>query len=213
MSALDHVQRCWNGLVLHRSCDPLSAAAVLEDTARAYGEPHRHYHTLDHIAALLELLGRHGDNVVDRDTLTLAILFHDVVYDPTRQDNEEASAAWADARLTDLGFPEDQRAKVARNILATRHDGHRDATDGADVALLLDLDLSVLAAPPGDYRAYAEAVRREYAFVSDVLYRPGRRRVLEGFLQRERIYLTDRLRAAWERPARANLAAEIARLA
>ena len=63
-----------------------------------------------------------------------------------------------------------------------------------------------------EYRAYAEAIRREYAFVPDQLYRPGRRRALEGFLARERIYLTDRLGALWERAARTNLAGEIAEL-
>jgi predicted metal-dependent HD superfamily phosphohydrolase len=213
MGALDPVQRCWNGLVSRRGCDPLAAEAVLKDTVRAYGEPNRHYHTLHHIAALLALLDRHGADAADRDALTLAILFHDIVYDPTRQDNEEASAAWATARLESLGFPEDLRTRVARLIVATRHDRPLDATGEPDLALLLDLDLSILAAPAADYRAYAQAVRREYAFVPDLLYRPGRRRLLEGFLQRERIYLTEPLRIAWEQSARANLAAEIAELA
>ena len=215
MDPLDQVQRCWNGLVLRRGCDTRAAAAVLEEMVQAYGEPHRHYHTLDHIAALMTQLDRHGADVADRDALALAILFHDVVYDPTRPDNEEASAAWATARLEGLGFPEALRAKAARYILATRHDRPPDTADAgdADLELLLDLDLSVLAASPDAYRAYAGAVRREYAFVPDGLYRPGRRRVLEGFLRRERIYLTARLRAAWEQAARANLAAEIAELA
>jgi predicted metal-dependent HD superfamily phosphohydrolase len=212
MDALDLMQRCWNGLVSRRGCDPPAARAVLDETVRAYLEPHRHYHTLDHIAALLALLDRHGADAADRDALTLAILFHDIVYDPTRQDNEEASARWAVARLEALGFPADLRAKVERHIVATRHDRAVEAIGETDLALLLDLDLSILAAPPAKYRAYAQAVRREYAFVPDRLYRPGRRRVLEGFLQRDPIYLTRRLRAAWEQPARDNLAAEIAQL-
>jgi predicted metal-dependent HD superfamily phosphohydrolase len=215
MDALNQVQRCWNGLVSRRGFDPRAAATVLEEAVRAYGEPHRHYHTLDHIAALLVLLDRHGADYSDRDALSLAIMFHDVVYDPRRPDNEAASAAWAAARLECLGFPAASRTKIARYVLATRHDRPLGATDAgeADLVLLLDLDLSVLATQPDDYRAYAQAVRREYEFVPDSLYRPGRRRVLEGFLLRERIYLTGRLRAAWEEAARANLAAEVAELA
>ena len=213
MDPLDLVQRCWNSVAARRGCDPPGAAGVLEETVRAYGQPHRHYHTLDHVATLLALLECHGADAADRETLALAILFHDVVYDPARPDNEEASAAWAEARLAGLGFPETQRVKVARYILATRHDRAVEAAGEADLALLLDLDLSILAAPSRDYRAYAEAVRHEYAFVPDEFYRRGRRRVLEGFLQRERIYLTERLHADWERPARTNLAAEIAALA
>jgi predicted metal-dependent HD superfamily phosphohydrolase len=186
---------------------------VLEEMARAYREPHRHYHTLDHIAALLELLDRHGVGAVDPDALRLAILFHDVVYDPTRHDNEQASAALAAEWLTRLGFPHALGAKVARCIMATRHDQPPEASGDADLALLLDLDLSILASAPADYRAYADAVRLEYAFVPGHLYRAGRQRVLEGFLARERIYLTDRLRVSWEQRARINLAAEIAELA
>jgi predicted metal-dependent HD superfamily phosphohydrolase len=213
MSAHDAAERCWYGLTLRHGCAGPAAAAVLEKLVQAYGEPHRHYHTLDHIGALLALLDRHGRGAADTDALRLAILFHDVVYDPTRHDNEQASAEVAAAQLTRLGFPAALVAKVARYIVATRHDRPAEGMGDADLALLLDIDLSVLAAAPGDYRAYAAAVRREYAFVPDRLYRTGRRRVLEGFLARERIYLTEPLWALWEEPARANLAAEIATLA
>jgi predicted metal-dependent HD superfamily phosphohydrolase len=212
MTALDTVRGCWAGLAAGGTSGLLAAAAVQEEIVKAYGEPHRHYHTLDHIAALLALLDRHGMVVGDRDALKLAILFHDIVYDPRRQDNEAASAALACERLTSLGFPRDLIVRVLRHILATRHAEASDATGDPDLALLLDLDLSVFAAQAADYRAYAEAVRREYAFVPDQLYRPGRKRVLEGFLARKRIYLTERLRSAWEQAARANLVAEIAEL-
>ncbi len=60
--------------------------------------------------------------------------------------------------------------------------------------------------------AYALAIRQEYSVVPDTLYRLGRRRVLEGFLARAQIYRTERLRALWEAPARANLSGEIAAL-
>jgi predicted metal-dependent HD superfamily phosphohydrolase len=212
MSAIGVIERCWCDLTARRHWGP-AAAAVLEDVVRAYREPHRHYHTLDHVAALLALLARHAEAGADRDALTLAILFHDVVYDPMQPDNEEASAARASERLAGLGVRPQLVAKVGRYILATRHGQPAEADGDADLALLLDLDLSILAAGADAYRAYAEAIRREYASVPERLYRPGRRRVLEGFLARERIYLTPRLAALWEQPARANLAAEIADLA
>ena len=212
MSAIGLVERCWCDLAARWHWG-LAAAAALEDIVRAYREPHRHYHTLDHVAALLALLGRHAVAGSDCDTLTLAILFHDVVYDPMRPDNEAASAARASERLASLGVPPELIAKVGCYILATRHGRPAEAIGEADLALLLDLDLSILAAAADEYRSYAEAIRREYASVPDRLYRPGRRRVLEGFLARERIYLTPRLAALWERPARANLVAEIADLA
>jgi predicted metal-dependent HD superfamily phosphohydrolase len=59
------------------------------------------------------------------------------------------------------------------------------------------------------YRDYAAKIRQEYAWVPEPQYREGRRRVLERFLSRVRIYqFLERLEGA----ARRNLAAEIVRL-
>jgi predicted metal-dependent HD superfamily phosphohydrolase len=213
MNARETVERCWRALADRRGWAEPAAAAVLDEIVKAYGQLHRHYHTLDHIAALVALLDRHGAGIADADTVALAILFHDVVYEPARNDNEEASASFATGCLAALGLPPETTAEVARYIRATRHGQETEPIDTDGLALLLDLDLSILAAEPAEYRAYAEAIRREYAFVPDLLYRPGRRRVLEAFLGRERIYRTDRLAALWERPARTNLTAEVADLA
>ena len=213
MSAHARVQRCWQDLGLRRGWAEPAATAVLDEIVRAYGEPHRHHHTLDHIAQLLDLFERHGEGIAERDTVMLAILFHDAVYDPRRNDNEKSSAALAAGRLTALGVASDLTGKVSRCILATRHGQSASAIEEAGLKLLLDLDLSILGAPPAEYRVYADAIRREYGFVPDGLYRPGRRRVLEGFLARERIYRTEPLHALWEERARANLAGEIAELA
>jgi predicted metal-dependent HD superfamily phosphohydrolase len=149
MNAPDPVQRCWDDLTSRRGCAAAPAAgAVFEEITGAYRELHRHYHTLDHIRALLALLARFGGAAADRDALTLVVLFHDIVYDPRRQDNEEASASLAAERLAGLGFPGGLVAKVARYIVATRHDQPVEEIADADLALLLDLDLSILAAAP-----------------------------------------------------------------
>jgi predicted metal-dependent HD superfamily phosphohydrolase len=214
MSALAPVQAAWGDLLHRHGISGAAADTVLTELVAAYAEPHRHYHTLDHIAAVLRLLDEHGAGVADQDAIRLAILFHDAIYDPARQDNEAASAALAARQLALLGFPPPLIAKAERFILATRHSADAEiAPADADLALLLDLDLAVLAAAWPEYRAYADAIRLEYAVYPDAVYRPGRRRVLESFLARERIYRTERLRALWEAPARANLAHEIAELA
>ncbi len=211
MTAQGLVSGAWRELAYRHGCDAAPADRVLAGLVRTYGEPHRYYHTLTHIADLLQLLHEHG-GIADGDAVTLAILFHDAVCDPARQDNEAASANLARDQLMLLGFPQQLLAKVERYILATEHGASVPAAGDADLQVLLDLDLSVLAAAPDRYRAYAQAIRQEYAAVPDSLYRPGRRRVLEGFLARPQIYRTDRLRALWEALARANLSSEIAAL-
>jgi predicted metal-dependent HD superfamily phosphohydrolase len=91
MNAHELVSDAWRDLVRRHGSDAVLAESTLEELVRAYAEPHRHYHTLDHIADLLRLLETHG-GVSDADAVKLAILFHDAVYDPVRQHNEAASA-------------------------------------------------------------------------------------------------------------------------
>lgn len=212
MSAQAIVSDAWRDLVRRLGRDATSAESTLESLKLAYAEPHRHYHTLDHIADLLRLLEEHGGSS-DTDAIKLAILFHDAVYDPRRRDNEIASAALAVARLSTLKMAGDIIAKVKRYILATQHDAPIPADPDPDLCLLLDIDLSVLAAAPERYGAYALAIRQEYADIPDDAYRAGRRSVLEGFIARRSIYRTPRLTALWEARARANMTAEIAQLA
>jgi predicted metal-dependent HD superfamily phosphohydrolase len=194
------------------ACPETAAQGVLDDLLAAYREPLRHYHNVEHVASLLRLLDENGHGVADRTAVELAILFHDVVYDPTRHDNERASADLASERLAALGFASELITKVQTYILATQHGQTAPASGDADLALLLDLDLSILGAAPAEYRAYAQAIRHEYGHVTDELYRLGRKRVLEGFLARDRIYRTDRLHAFWDARARDNIANEIAEL-
>jgi predicted metal-dependent HD superfamily phosphohydrolase len=210
MTAEELLAQTWRGLAERQSSSAPAAEAVLDEVIRAYREPARHYHTLAHIAALLREFEAHSAEVRDGDAIALAIIFHDVVYDPRRQDNEQQSAIVARERLTALGFATSLVQKVVAYIEATQH-GREDFED-PDLALLLDLDLSTLACAPEAYRLYAAAIRREYGHVPDALYRVGRRQILQGFLARERIYRTPLLSARWEARARANISAEIAQL-
>ncbi|MGH9937527.1 MAG: HD domain-containing protein, partial [Blastocatellia bacterium] len=78
-----------------------------------------------------------------------------------------------------------------------------------DMKAFLDLDTSILGAPEEIYREYGRAIRKEYSWVPRPMYRRGRRKVLNGFLEREHIYHTEEIRAAYELQARLNIAAEI----
>ena len=211
MSPEELVAATWRGLAQRQGASAAAAETLLEDVIRAYREPARHYHTLAHIAVLLRQLEGHTAELANPDLVMLAIIFHDVVYDPRRQDNEQQSAAMAHRRLTALGFAPNLIQRVADYIEATQHGRELDTQD-PDLALLLDLDLSTLAAAPDAYRLYASAIRREYGHVPDALYRLGRRQVLKGFLARKHIYRTRRLAELWETRARVNINAEIAEL-
>jgi predicted metal-dependent HD superfamily phosphohydrolase len=85
-----------------------------------------------------------------------------------------------------------------------------EAGDDPDAQVLIDADLAILGTSESAYRTYADQIRQEYAWVPESDYRNGRRQVLERFLVKSRIF---HLLGHLEKPARRNIAAEIARLA
>jgi predicted metal-dependent HD superfamily phosphohydrolase len=172
----------------------------------AWSEPHRRYHDLGHLAAVLGLVGELGGAAADPDAVQLAAWYHDAVYDPERTDNEQVSAERARAGLR--GLVSDERIdEVARLVLLTA--GHDPAPDDANGAVLSDADLAVLAGPPDAYAAYASAVRAEYGHLSDAEFTAGRIAVLERLLALPVLYRLPAVTDEWTPRARANLTAEL----
>lgn len=175
----------------------------------AYRQRHRHYHTATHIQDCLDLFAAFRGEAAQPLAIELALWFHDAIYNPYRTDNEQASADWAIRFLRENGAPATLQARVHGLIMATRHEA---VADDHDTAILIDIDLSILGADADAYERYRRAVRREYRWVPGPLFRRSRRAVLESFLRRERIFLTERLHAQREAGARRNIAAELERL-
>jgi predicted metal-dependent HD superfamily phosphohydrolase len=182
-------------------------------------EPHRRYHGVRHLRWVvrhaIELAGRPeaAGRVDDLGAVVAAAFFHDAVYDPTRTDNEAVSARLAGRALGELGWTPARAASVSTLIDATA--GHTaSAAPGAalDTAVLLAADLAVLASDPASYAEYVTGVRAEYAHVVDSDWRTGRTGVLRRFTERSAIFDPALGLDAWERRARANLAAELAGL-
>lgn len=195
MSDLEFLINRWHNLVARLNL--FSAQPILNNLIQRYGQPHRAYHNLKHIEALLKLLPEETE-------LEFAAWFHDAIYDPKRNDNEEQSAALAEQQLTSLGIDQTLIGRVAGLILATK----THQTNDALMALFVDADLSILGAEPQTYDAYARAIRREYAWVSEADYHAGRSRVLQNFLKRERIFQTDMFEG-FEAKARENMEREL----
>jgi predicted metal-dependent HD superfamily phosphohydrolase len=139
----------------------------------------------------------------------LAAWFHDAVHDGHAGDDEERSATLCETALTALGLPEPTVREAARLVRLTA--SHEVAEGDADGGVLADADLGILAAPAERYADYAADVRREYAAIPDVAFAAGRAAVLERLVGRPRLFRTPGA-ARWEARARANVAAELARL-
>lgn len=186
---------------------PPALAAELLDR---WAEPHRSYHNLDHLAVTLDVADAWPAYADDIDLVRLALFYHDAIYDPRAADNEARSAELAASDLARCSVPAPAIAEVHRLVRLTA--GHAVDPSDRNGSLMADADLAVLAWDWPSYRAYATAIRAEYAHVPDDLFRAGRRHVLEGLLALPTLYRIAPLRTQWEAKARANLKRELADL-
>ena len=188
--------------------------ALMDEIRGLHAGPDRGYHGWSHPLALLKLHAEVEDKLNDAEAVRCAILLHDAIYEPRRKDNESRSAALAAEMLKGV-VPEPTLGRTLRLIEATAHHeipAHLPADEVADMAMFLDMDLSILGAPAEMFDAYEDGVRHEYREIPEPLFRNGRARILEGFLARERLYLSDWGHARFEARARENLARSIGQL-
>jgi predicted metal-dependent HD superfamily phosphohydrolase len=194
----------------------LITPAIWDELVALYSSPTRHYHGLKHVTSLLTLLSTHRRHFADPDAVEAAIWFHDAIYDARAKGpaNEQQSAQLAASRLSSTIEP--KRLEWIRSAIeATATHALPQSLGGReveDVALFLDMDLSILGAEEAEFDEYEAAVRREYDFVDDGAWRTGRALVLRRFLARDRVYHSDLFGTLYEDAARRNLKRSVEQL-
>jgi predicted metal-dependent HD superfamily phosphohydrolase len=183
--------------------------ALLAQLVACYAEPHRHYHTTQHLSECFGHFAEVRHLAAHPAEVALALWFHDAVYQPRRNDNELKSAEWARSSVVSNGLPIDTGARIYDLVMATRHDA---VPVGVDADVLVDTDLAVLGASPERFDEYERQVRDEYSWVPGLLYRRERGKVLRAFASRDYIYRTAPFRTAREAQARENIARSLAAL-
>lgn len=203
------LQNTFRQLVTAYTQDEPLIQKLWNEIAQKHSEKGRHYHTLIHLENLVIELSQVQQDIEDWNTLLFAVFYHDSVYNVLKNDNEETSALLAVERLTQLGVAPENRLRCRLHILATK--GHQTMDDG-DTNLFTDADLSVLGKPWEVYEAYSRQVRQEYHIYPGLVYKPGRKKVLQHFLQMPQIYKTPFFYQQYEQQARVNLQQELDRL-
>lgn len=194
----------WDGLLARLTgSDP---TATGRDLIARWAEPHRRYHDLAHLTAVLDAVHDLAGHARDLDAVRLAVWYHDAVYTGSL-DDEENSARLAETELGALGLSAALVAETARLVRLTAT--HDPAPGDHNGETLCDADLAILAAEPSAYARYVEAVRAEYAHVSEQAFRAGRARILDGLLASPVLFRTPLGRERWEAAARANVEAEL----
>jgi predicted metal-dependent HD superfamily phosphohydrolase len=198
----------WRGHVNALGCFDAALSQKLFDALCAdYSQPHRAYHTLEHLVQIFNMLEQHAETTRDPLRLAFAAWYHDVVYDPQAKDNEERSAARAEIELKQMTADPQLPGRVAKLILATK--SHHKGADDADGDLFLDIDYAILGSDPNAYRTYAAQIRLEYAHLTDETWRDGRSAFLKTASARTPTFRTALFESRYGPQARANMAAEL----
>jgi predicted metal-dependent HD superfamily phosphohydrolase len=209
------MQKRWLHLWQQLGTNP--PAGVWEQLVNLYNSPDRYYHNLTHIAACFQLLDRlvlERPALVTTDvetTVSLALWFHDAIYDTHAVDNEQRSADLARATIQQSGLSVALADRVYQLILATGH--HGVVMNDLETQLLLDIDLGILGSDSEAFWMYEDNIRQEYAWVPGAIFQQKRLEILQTFLDRQFIYHHEFYRPRLEVPARRNITAAIAQLA
>ncbi|AWH86119.1 hypothetical protein HYN59_13810 [Flavobacterium album] len=182
------------------------AEMLWAEIQKKYSGKGRYYHNLSHLENLYTQLETCKSGIQDWDTLLFSMFYHDIIYKATAKDNEEKSAEAAVKALKAIGYSADKTDLCHSQIMATKS---HTVSDDNDTNLFTDADLSIVGSNWEDYAAYYKNVRKEYSIYPDFMYNPGRKKVLQHFLDMEHIFKTEFFRDNYEAKARENLKREI----
>lgn len=171
-----------------------------------YSQPERQYHTLSHLNNLLKQLNDTKDKIENWETVLFTLFYHDIVYNVLNSDNEDQSADLAEKRMKQMSVPVQLIKNCKAQILSTK--AHLE-NELSDTNYFTDADLSILGQDCETYKAYSENVRKEYSVYPDSIYKPGRKKVLQHFIEMKRIYKTDLFFNKFEIQAKQNLKKEL----
>ncbi len=193
----------WQNIWQHK---PSLETSLFDTLVTRYQETQRHYHTLEHLSECFVLFEEVKDALHRPDLVALALFYHDVIYDPKSETNEQDSAKVANEALQGK-YSDDDLDVIACFILATKQHTNtaQDPKHAHDLAYLLDIDLAILAADDDRFKAYEQQIRQEYHHVPQCLYRLKRRQILQAFYDKQRLFYSDYFYQKLERRAKANL--------
>jgi predicted metal-dependent HD superfamily phosphohydrolase len=199
-----HLQDKYTKLLLIIGFEENTILKLWKDLEKAYSSKSRHYHNLYHLNEMIVCYDLYESNLKCPNEVLYAIFYHDIIYKVTRKDNELKSAEYALEILpTDTKL---NKELVFDMICATQLHQHND---NGDTNWLIDFDLKILAKDWDDYKIYFEQIRKEYKVYPNFLYKPGRKKALEHFLENEFIFQTSEFRNKYEWNARENVKHEI----
>lgn len=154
----------------------------LDVIAQHWQAPHRFYHNETHLEFLVneieKLQEQESINENARNILLLTAFFHDVIYEPLANDNEEQSVALLE-KMVGARYPE---AKIAQEIILDTKT-HEPKSQLSEVFCNLDMYI-VEHSNFMELLEWEHKIFKEFQMIDYAIYKQGRLKVLNEFAQR-----------------------------
>lgn len=196
-------QRFYN-LLFHYTKNENIIASLWKEVHENYSEKHRAYHNLNHLKELFIQFDAYKTELNKPNIVAFSIFYHDIIYKIWNKDNEEKSADFAMTKLSGIINALDIK-EIHQQIIATK----THSTTNEDTKWLMDFDLAILGQSEKTYKEYTQLIRKEYKAIPKIIYKSGRKKVLQHFLNKSFIFATKEYRKLHEDKAKENLHFEL----
>jgi pantetheine-phosphate adenylyltransferase len=151
-----------------------------DDILQRWNEPHRKYHSIHHLEDLIQQINEYIElSPKERDMLTLTAIFHDIIYNPRRGDNEVQSAEFF---LNHVAMNKDSSEikEIATIIRDTKH--HTPSTHLSGI--FSNMDMAIVRRPYAELLMWEDEIRYEYSHLPGIVYIIGRVRFLRQMIKK-----------------------------
>lgn len=145
-----------------------------------WNEIHRSYHSESHLVDLIHMIFDDKELYTEREfeLLLLTALFHDCIYDPERNDNEEKSAQFL---INNTIIVTNDIWKIHQMILDTKEHMVSEFDDFLSEQFI-SYDMNITTRDIDSLIEWERGIREEYSMYSDEIYKMGRLKFLNSLI-------------------------------
>ena len=168
-----------------------------------YTKKWKFYHNLNHVYSFVNLFEKYNKFINNyKNEFLISIYFHDIIYIPSRNDNEEESINMFNKFYNEVKPNNLNKEKVIEFIAETKNHSLSKDYD-FELDLFLDMDMQIVS--DENWEDYENKIRKEYCFVDETEYKNKRRQFLQGLINKNRIFRTQIFYDTYEQIAKNNI--------
>ena len=168
-----------------------------------YTKKWKFYHNLNHLYSFVNLFEKYNKFINNyKNEFLISIYFHDIIYIPSRNDNEEESINMFNKFYNEVKPNNLNKEKVIEFIAETKNHSLSKDYD-FELELFLDMDMQIVA--DENWEDYENKIRKEYCYMDETEYKNKRRQFLQSLVNKNRIFRTQIFYDSYEQIAKNNI--------